>query len=136
MARGSITVSLVLVALLGAVSLRAAESAAAQTSAPAGSIDPAQPVRWLKAGNFAALDEYYSHQQRDYEAGRISDARLYASFRKLCEDSLDSEASYDRWVRSFPNSYAAVLARGVNFYRLAWAARGINELADLSLIHI
>jgi hypothetical protein len=130
MARGSTTVSLVLVALLGARSLRAAETAAAQTSVLAESADRAQPVGWLKAGNFAALDEYYSRQQQAYEAGRISDERLYASFRKLCEDSLDSGPSYDRWVQAFPNSYAAVLARGVNFYRMAWAARGVNDLAD------
>jgi len=123
-------VFLVLVAVLGAASLRAAETAAAQPPASTDTADAVQPLAWLKAGNSAALDEYYSHQQQDYEAGRISDERLYASFRKLYEDSLDNQASFDRWVQTFPNSYAAVLARGVYFYRMAWAVRGDKHLTD------
>jgi len=132
MARGSITVFLVLVAALGAGSLRATAAAAAQPLASAERADPVRPLGWLKAGNSAALDEYYSHQQQDYEAGRISDERLYASFHKLCGDSLDDEASYDRWVQTFPNSYAAVLARGIYFYRMAWEVRGNKYLTETS----
>jgi tetratricopeptide (TPR) repeat protein len=129
MARGSTTVFLVLVAVLGAEP-RAAETAAPQRPADANTADAVQLLGWLEAGNSAALDEYYSRQQQDYEAGRISDERLYASFHKLYEDSLDNEASYDRWVEAFPNSYAAVLARGVYFYRMAWAVRGDKYLTE------
>jgi len=56
MARGSITVFLVLVAALGAGSLRATAAAAAQPLASAERADPVRPLGWLKAGNSAALD--------------------------------------------------------------------------------
>jgi Domain of unknown function (DUF4034) len=132
MARGSSTVFLLLIAVFGAGPLRAADTTAAQASAHADSADPVQPLAWLKAGNYATLDEYYSHQQQDYEAGRISDERLYASFRELYEDSLGNERFYDRWVQAYPNSYAALLARGAYLYRMAWAVRGEKYLTQTS----
>lgn len=90
----------------------------------------AQPLAWLKSGNYAALDQYYSAQQRDYEAGRESDQDLYRNFRELYEDSVDNAAYFDRWVGAYPQSYAALLARGTYEYRMAWAARGEKYLRD------
>ncbi len=121
MARGSTRLILVLIAVLGAVPMRAAET---------GATDPVQPLEWLKAGHYAALDEYYSHQQRDFEEGRIPDDKLYASFRRLYQDSLDNAGLYDHWVEAYPRSYAAVLARGVYAYRMAWAVRGEMYIRD------
>lgn len=89
-----------------------------------------QPLAWLKSGNYRALDEYYSRQQRDYEAGKESDQDLYRSFRRLYEDSLDNAGHFDRWVEVYPKSYAALLARGAYQYRMAWAVRGDNYLQD------
>jgi hypothetical protein len=125
MARASSTLSLVLIAVLGAASLRAAESAQA---APAARADDVQPLAWLKSGNYVALEAYYSGQQHDYEAGKISDEALYGSFRKLYEDSLDNEGFFDRWVQTYPRSYAALLARGTYCYRMAWFVRGDRYL--------
>jgi hypothetical protein len=132
MARASSTLPLVLIAILGAPSLRAAESPPAPPPARAAGADDVQPLAWLKSGNYAALEAHYSHQQQDYETGRISDEALYRSFRKLYEDSLDNEGSFDRWVQAYPSSYAAVLARGVYLYRIAWAVRGEKSISDTS----
>ncbi|MFZ1099348.1 MAG: DUF4034 domain-containing protein, partial [Steroidobacteraceae bacterium] len=78
------------------------------------------------------LEAYYSLQQQDYEAGRISDEALYGSFRKLYEDSLDNEGSFDRWVQAYPRSYVAVLARGTYLYRMAWFVRGNQYIGATS----
>jgi hypothetical protein len=105
--------------------LHAAEPAATSAAASAQS-DDAQPLSWLRAGDYPSLERYYSQQQRDYEAGIASDQVLYANFRKLYEDSLDNELNFDRWVEAFPTSYSAHLAHGAYLYRMAWSVRGGN----------
>jgi hypothetical protein len=95
-----------------------------------------RPLTWLKSGNYQALDQYYSKQQRDYEAGDESDQELYRSFRRLYEDLLDNAGYFDRWVEAFPKSYAALLARGTYQYRMAWSVRGDKYLTDTSAAQI
>jgi hypothetical protein len=94
------------------------------------------PLAWLKSGNYQALEQYYSRQQSDYETGNESDQDLYRSFRRLYEDSLDNAGYFDRWVEAFPKSYAALLARGVYQYRMAWSVRGDKYLRDISTAQI
>jgi len=89
-----------------------------------------QPLQWLKAGDYEALEQYYSQRLRDYEAGNASDEDLYASFRKLYEDAWDNEGNFDRWVQAYPASYSAVLARGTFLYRRAWSVRGDKYLNE------
>lgn len=89
-----------------------------------------QPLDWLKSGNYSALDSYYSQRQQVYEAGGITDEELYASFRKLYEDSPGNERFFTGWVEAYPGSYSAVLARGAYLYRMAWAVRGDNYIND------
>jgi hypothetical protein len=103
--------------------LQAAEPAATSVGSPADS-DPAQPLSWLRSGDYQSLERYYSQQQRDYESGLASDQVLYANFRKLYQDSLDNELYFERWVQAFPTSYSAHLAQGAYLYRMAWSVRG------------
>jgi hypothetical protein len=105
--------------------LQAAEPAATPAASTAQS-EEAQPLSWLRSGDYPSLERYYSQQQRDYEAGIASDQVLYANFRKLYEDSLDNELYFDRWVQAFPTSYSAHLAQGAYLYRMAWSVRGNN----------
>ena len=116
-------------------SAHAGESAEVPEASAARAEDT-QPLAWLKSGNYQALDQYYSKQQRDYEAGNESDQDLYRSFRRLYEDSLDNAGYFDRWVEAFPKSYAALLARGVYEYRMAWSVRGDKYLRDISSAQI
>ncbi|MGO9804395.1 MAG: hypothetical protein ACLPTM_15530 [Steroidobacteraceae bacterium] len=129
MARNSSTLLLALIAVLDGALLHAAE----RPQPPrADRGEEAQPLAWLKSGDYAALEQYYSERQRSYEAGTLSDQALYASFHRLYEDSLDNEGYFDRWMQSFPTSYAAVLARGAYLYRMAWAVRGDKYLSETS----
>jgi hypothetical protein len=129
-ARVSSTWLLLLIVVLGAGSVRAADDGEARSITPTAESDQAQPLSWLKSGDYSALESYYSQQQKRYEAGAIPDAKLYASFRKLYDDSPDNEGSFDRWIAAYPNSYAALLSRGVYLYRRAWAVRGERYLSD------
>lgn len=123
---------LFLIVVLGAGLLRAADEGGARAATPTSDADLAKPLSWLKSGDYAALESYYSQQQSRYEAGAIPDDKLYASFRKLYEDSPDNEGYFDRWIEAYPHSYAAVLSRGVYLYRMAWAVRGERYISDTS----
>ncbi len=120
----------VLIATCGAAPLHAAAGSQATPAATAAPVDAAQPLGWLKSADYPALESYYSQQQRAYEAGALPDEKLYASFRKLYEDSAGNERFFNGWIEAYPSSYAAVLARGVYLYRMAWAARGENYIGD------
>jgi hypothetical protein len=89
-----------------------------------GQSEGVQPLDWLNAGSYPALEQFYSEQQRAFEAGKISDEVLFQAFRKLNGNSLDSARAFDGWVSAYPKSYAALLARGIYEYHMASAARG------------
>lgn len=96
--------------------------AAAGGAAAAGAT--ANPLAWLKSRNYPALERYYSHAQRQFEAGKLTDRQLYARFRKLYQDSAGNERYFDGWVSRYPHSYPAEVARGAYLYRMAWSVRG------------
>jgi hypothetical protein len=124
----------VLFAIVTVVALSALR-AAELSGTPADAIidaKAAQPLEWLKSGNYSALEQYYSQRQSDYEAGKASDEQLYASFRRLYENNWDNEGNFDRWMQAYPASYSATLARGAYLYRMAWSVRGDKYLADTS----
>jgi len=119
MRRESATALVVMIAALALGSARAADAPEAADGAAA-----ARPLAWLKSGDYASLERFYSQQQHAYESGQISDQALYGSFRRLYQDSPDNRRRFNQWVQSFPHSYAATLARGTFLYRMAWAERG------------
>ena len=112
--------------------LAAAEALAAAApegpSAEHGAADAAQPLKWLKSGDYAALDRYYTNIQGDYEAGRASERDLYDEFHKLYDEDDADQQYFNGWVAAFPRSYVALLARGSYFYRVASFARGDKSL--------
>ena len=88
-----------------------------------------EQLTWLKAGDFKSMERYFSGLQRSYEAGHLSDKQLYQGFRSLYQDDDTNAPYFDHWVKAYPKSYSARLARGAYWYRMGWAARG-NEFID------
>ena len=117
------TVLFALIAIFAGFAVRATDALDAPGADPSDS-DGAQPLRWLKAGDYASLDRYYSELQRRYESGSANDQKLYGGFRKLYEDSAANERYFDGWVEALPTSYPARVARGAYLYRMAWFVRG------------
>ncbi|HEY2676216.1 MAG TPA: DUF4034 domain-containing protein [Steroidobacteraceae bacterium] len=83
-----------------------------------------EQLTWLKSGDFKALEGYFSGLQQSYEAGQIPDEKLYQGFRTLYQDDVANAYYFDEWIEAQPYSYAAHLARGAYYYRMAWSARG------------
>jgi uncharacterized membrane protein YjgN (DUF898 family) len=120
MIRASCAVLVMAFPLLSQVSSAATGSVASDT----------QTLTWLKSGDYAALDRYIADLQRSYELGQLSDQQLYQGFRRLYEDDVANARYFDQWVRAYPKSFAAHVARGAYYYRMAWAARGEEFIKD------
>ena len=83
-----------------------------------------EQLTWLKAGDFKSMERYFSGLQRSYEAGQLSDKQLYQGFRSLYQDDDTNAPYFNQWVKAYPKSYSARLARGAYLYRMGWVARG------------
>jgi hypothetical protein len=88
------------------------------------------PLVWLKAGDYEHTESYFTDLQHRYEAGQLSDQQLYQGFRNLYQDDPANAGYFDQWVKAYPKSFAARVARGAYFYRMAWAARGEEFIAN------
>jgi outer membrane protein assembly factor BamD (BamD/ComL family) len=111
MIRASCAVLVMALTLLSQVSRAATDSVASDT----------QTLTWLKSGDYAALDRYLTHLQRSYELGQLSDQQLYQGFRSLYGDDVANARYFDEWIQGYPKSFAAHLARGAYYYRMACA---------------
>jgi Domain of unknown function (DUF4034) len=96
-----------------------------------------QPLQWLKSGDYASLERYYSALQRKFESGESTDSQLYGEFRKLYRNDPGNARHFDLWAQRYPSSYAARVAQGAYYYRMAWAVRGeafISQTSPLRLL--
>lgn len=83
----------------------------------------------LTEDNYSALEIKYNNYLTLYAKDRISAEELavkFSSFRKM--PGIDSK--FDKWVKSFPQSYAALLARGIHRVSTAWDRRGTKFATD------
>ncbi len=94
------------------------------------------PLRWLKSGDYAALDRYYSNLQEQFAHGKVTDVELYGDFRELYQNDLANGSHFDQWVQDYPSSYAARLAQGAYYYRTAWAVRGHAFIEQTSPLRV
>ena len=84
----------------------------------------------LRAGDYQKLNDYYSELQDEFSAGKISGDRLRDAFRGFYPTDADLAPHFDAWVKAFPHSYVARLARGIYYKRLGLNERGGNYIAE------
>ncbi len=79
----------------------------------------------LLSGAYAELESQYNRYLDLYAARRISEEELASRF-EVFDKSLGLESRFDEWVRAYPESYSARLARGIHRVSAAWSKRGSN----------
>lgn len=107
---------------------------ACATGAPSAHVELStqQTTAMVRAGRFAALDEYYGRVQRSYDERAVSDEKLRSEFRHFYDSSPDLAARYTAWVKEMPGSYVAHLARAIYCIRVGEKSRGNLVIADTS----
>ena len=78
----------------------------------------------LRDGAFEALDARLSAYQEGYEAGRTPEKLATFAFSAFENSDPALEPYLNQWVARMPRSYAALLARGINYSHLGWLSRG------------
>jgi len=88
------------------------------------SLSQAEVSSLLSTHRYAELDARFSAIQQMYERGAINDEQLRDAFRAFYFSTPALAPDFDEWVKKFPRSYAARLARGIFYKKLGEAARG------------
>lgn len=78
----------------------------------------------LRQGRFAELNEELARAQTEYEADTNAEERMSASFRRFRIADPELEAAFDEWVKAYPESYGARMARGLYLFAMGRAWRG------------
>ncbi len=82
----------------------------------------------LEQGNYAELDWRMNGFQRAYEAHTLDEDGLLRAFAAFNVTDPALQVSLDAWVRAFPRSYAARLARGTYYFTSGTQTRGTKDV--------
>lgn len=82
----------------------------------------------LRAGDFDALERYYSQVQQRFRAGALSSDAARDEFRAFYSTDAALAAQYAKWIASKPHSYVAQLARGIYYKRRGMEFRGSKTI--------
>lgn len=89
------------------------------------------PYVSLSAGQYAELEAQYAPLLKAYLAGEIPEEDVSEKLNVF--GKADLEQRFDAWVKAYPKSYTARLARGIARMSQAWRLRGdkfANETTD------
>jgi TPR repeat protein len=103
-------------------------------SAPAISASDATPdaAGLLQRGEFQRLELYFSGVQSRFRGDQASAEELRNAFRAFYPTDRRLAPKYDAWVSKFPESYAARVARGIFYKKIAYEERGGEYISETS----
>ena len=103
----------------------------AETRAEA-SPDTLELVGLLRDGRFEELEARLTAYQEGFEAGRNSEESVDIAFSSFGIFDPELESKFALWRLRIPESYAALLARGIYYHNLGWNSRGTRYVGDTS----
>lgn len=94
--------------------------------------DKLELVGLLRAGQFEELEARLTAYQEGFETGAVSEKTVEIAFGSF--DIFDPvlESKFALWRLHIPESYAALLARGIYYHNLGWNSRGTRFVKDTS----
>lgn len=94
--------------------------------------DKLELVGLLRAGNFEELEARLTAYQEGFETGAVPEKTVEIAFASF--DIFDPvlESKFALWRLHIPDSYAALLARGIYYHNLGWNSRGTRIAKDTS----
>jgi len=109
-----------------------------------------QMVAWLRAGELRRLERWLEAYQSAFENHRAPEDLVVRAFRDFADSDPALRESLDGWIERYPDSWAALTARGAYYGHLAWitsideparaadwpgadARRGFADLAESDL---
>jgi tetratricopeptide (TPR) repeat protein len=86
--------------------------------------------QWLSTHQFEKLEERYNGFQSQYEAGLLNDWALLIKYQAFYDTASENEDHLNLWIKDFPRSYPARLARGIYYRKVGEAKRGSSWIRE------
>lgn len=83
----------------------------------------------LRSGGFQSVETRFSAVQGDFEKERITEFELLDTYKVLYRKEDDLRGELNAWVKAYPKSPSAYLARGVYFRKLGEFKRGTKSIS-------
>lgn len=93
-------------------------------------IVPAGVAAQLKSGHPETAEQAFASLQASFEQGRSTEFDLLDSYKVFYKEDAELAAALDEWVRVYPRSSYAHLARGVYYRKLGEERRGTHYVED------
>ena len=92
---------------------------------------PSRALALLGSNNVAAVESEFSSLQRKFEQGEASEYDLLDAYKIFYQREDRYRPQLDNWIKHFPNSASAYLARGVYYRKLGEFKRGSDYIPQV-----
>ncbi|MES2070169.1 MAG: DUF4034 domain-containing protein [Pseudomonadota bacterium] len=89
-------------------------------------------VEQLSAGNVEMVERYFSTLQEKFESGKASEYELLDAYKVFYQAEDRSGPHLNNWIKAYPKSASAYLARGVYYRKLGEHRRGTDYVSKVS----
>ena len=86
----------------------------------------------LKKGKYQELDSLLESYQREFEQDFHKEEKLAEAFDSFSADDPMLEGQLNDWIKDYPKSYSALLARAHYFNSRGWIRRGFRGAGEIS----
>ena len=86
----------------------------------------------MRSGGFQSVETRFSTVQSEFEKGRITEFDLLDTYKVFYQREDNHRSELNAWVKAYPKSPSAYLARGVYFRKLGEFKRGTNYISQTS----
>lgn len=90
----------------------------------------------LQNGNYKVVESTFAALQSKFAAGKATEYDLLDAYKVFYHQEDRYRAPLNNWIRSYPNSPSAYLARGVYFRKLGEFRRGQTFIAEVRPEHL
>lgn len=94
------------------------------------------PLEQLRSNNIAQVEAEYSALQKKFETGAASEYDLLDAYKAFYQRDDQYRAEFENWIRKYPTSPYAYLARGVYYRKLGEFARGTSYISQVPQVNI
>jgi tetratricopeptide (TPR) repeat protein len=89
------------------------------------------PLEQLRSNNVAQVEAAYAGLQKRFEAGSASEYELLDAYKAFYQRQDQYRAEFGNWIKRYPASASAYLARGVYYRKLGEFTRGTSYISQV-----
>jgi tetratricopeptide (TPR) repeat protein len=88
-------------------------------------------VTQLCSGNIENVERRFSGLQSDFEKGKVTEYELFDAYKAFYQQEDRYRPQFDSWIKAYPSSASAYLARGTYYRKLGDFRRGTQYVPEV-----